>query len=202
MATVETSSLRRLPPGRLRGLAGVLATAFLVVTRPAVAFPEFPGIVLDTLSQPATPGGPVLTCPPPCMVCHDTPTGGLGTANQPFAVNLAKVPGVSFLTEANLPQALAGLETLPCQRVEDPGCSPDAMTMCTGQCDADGDGTPDVQALRTGKNPNGGGVLACPTYGCGARIAPIRPRRPIDGTAVLAALGALVVLASRWRRRS
>jgi hypothetical protein len=73
--------------------------------------------------------------------------------------------------------------------------------MCTGVCNADGDDTPDVQELRNGTNPNPGGAdLKCPHYGCGARIAPPRPGRPIDATAALAALGTLV-LASRWRRR-
>jgi hypothetical protein len=92
---------------------------------------------------------------------------------------------------------LATLEAVPCPSTEDPAC---ATTPCT-PCDADGDGTPDVTALRSSKNPNDGSALVCPKYGCGARIAPERPGRSLDGTAVLVAFGALVLVAKRSRRR-
>jgi hypothetical protein len=75
-------------------------------------------------------------------------------------------------------------------------------TMPCGPCDADSDGVDDIAELINDDDPNNPAAkLACPQYGCGARIAPERPRRRLDGTAVLAALSAAAVFVRRIRRR-
>ncbi|HEX6764776.1 MAG TPA: hypothetical protein VF103_04845, partial [Polyangiaceae bacterium] len=64
-----------------------------------------------------------------------------------------------------------------------------------------GTGKTDIKELEDGDNPNNSDAMHCPTYGCGAHIAPLRKERSLDGTLVLAALGAVAVLARRSRRR-
>jgi hypothetical protein len=171
--------------------AGFVALALLLAATNAGARPEFPEAVQNAFE-------PALACAPPCTLCHTSPSGGAENATQPFAVNLSAILG--RLSVAEMKQSIEGLRTLPCRRMTDPACAPDPM-MCM-PCDADGDDTIDVEELENDTNPNGGADLKCPHYGCGAsRIAPPHPGRPIDGTAALAALGTLVLLASRWRRR-
>jgi hypothetical protein len=194
-APVATSPFERNRPsvGRWLG-AGLVGMALLVFASPLGASPEFPAAVQDALQ---------LACAPPCTLCHTSPAGGSVNAEQPFVNNLLGMVTSPPLAVGNMAQALTALETVPCSATADPGCQADPTSMaCTGVCNADGDDTPDVQELRNGTNPNPGGAdLKCPQYGCGARIAPIPSGRPIDGTAALAALGMLVLLASRWRRR-
>jgi hypothetical protein len=190
MAPVETSPFERNQPRRCPWLgAGLVGIGLLAFASPAGAFPEAPGIVQEALG---------LSCAPPCMLCHDTPAGGLGTATQPFVLRLSCFVPRAQLTLGNIPTALAGLETQPCRGVPADNC----MSAETTFCDTDADGAADVEELKAKTNPNpGGSDLACPEYGCGARIAPARSGRSIDGTAALAAFGTLVLLASRWRRR-
>ena len=191
MAPVETTMPQQTPSARCRLIAAaLLVSALMAVAAPASAFPEYPAAVQDALT---------LSCAPPCLLCHDTPSGGLGTANQPFVSSLSCFGSINLKNVGlrDMTTILQGLETLPC-RTPANACMPMGMT----PCDTDGDGTTDVEELKNDTNPNPGGAdLACPHYGCGARIAPARPRRPIDGTAALAALGTLVLLIGRWRRR-
>lgn len=178
-------------PARPRRLVAALALgAAFVTSSPAWAKPDFPGIVFDTLE---------VDCVPPCLICHTTPqpTDGL-TATQPFVINVVAASG-GGVTEATLGKALLTLKTQTCPNTDDLSCT---GGMCTGPCDADGDGMPDIQELENARNPNNSSTLPCPQYGCFARVAPTPPRRTLDGTAALAALGVAVVLAGRWRRRS
>jgi hypothetical protein len=187
MESSRTPSCRRL--ARLSAALGV-ALGLLVLPGKAHALEVFPGIIQKKYT---------LNCPPPCTLCHTSPSGGSETAVQPFVLNLLSFP-VS-VSEDTLPQLLDGLKNSPCPNTTDPGCKPDAMTgLCTGTCDANGDGTSDIDQLSHGVDPNTGEKLFCVTYGCcaGEHIEP--EGRSFDGTAALAALGTLIVLASRWRR--
>ncbi|HEX6764775.1 MAG TPA: hypothetical protein VF103_04840 [Polyangiaceae bacterium] len=164
----------------------------MAVSTPAYAKPPFPGIVKEKLD---------LGCAPPCTLCHTSPSPNASNAEQPFVNDLyawAKVPEPDLvISESTLPGLLKQLETGE--------CPPDAASACTttpcGPCDADGTGGPDITELRAGDNPNNSDELHCPKYGCGAHIAPLRPTRPIDGSAALATLGTVAVLVRRWRRR-
>jgi hypothetical protein len=185
------SKLRSMAVRASTGL--VLAAGLCVAPRPAHALETFPGIIQKKYQD-------TLDCPPPCTICHTSPSGGSDTAVQPFVINLLMW---GSLAESTLPGYLDAVDTKPCMNTEDPGCKPDAMGMCTGQCDADGNGTADVAQLKSGTNPNTGEKLFCVTYGCGAsRVAPKPAHQSVDGTFALAMLGGVVVIAGRLRRKS
>lgn len=170
----------------------MLALAAVVAwSSSASARPEFPGIVQTTLK-------PDLECAPTCTICHTSPNPvDSTTATQLFVTNLSLAgPGIS---EETLPEMLIALELNVCNNPEDRSCM---GGVCTKPCDADGDGMGDIEELRNGRNPNNSSTMPCPEYGCFARVAPAPSKRSRDGTAVLAALGAALVLAGRWRRRS
>lgn len=182
-------------PARLRslllrsGMAVAVAAAIVAVTGRAHAYPEFPEIVDETLG---------LTCVPPCTICHLMPTPQLGdSAAQPFADNVRAAAPMGGPTIANLAAILGRLNMAPCPNATDKSCS---NGMCSGVCNADGSGAGDIAELQANQNPNNAGTLPCVEYGCGARIAPERGTRPIDGTAALFALGAALVLVRRFRR--
>lgn len=194
MAAFRDSSPARLRPSRFGFCLGSLALVALVgVSAPALARPPFPGIVQDTLD---------LTCAPPCQLCHTSPSPNGSNADQPFVNNLillgqAQAPQVA-VSESTLPALLKQLETAPCQNPRDPACA--GMMPCTAVCNADGSGDPDITELRAGDNPNNTDILHCPRYGCGAHVAPTSRKRPIDGSSLLVAFGAVAVLVRRWRR--
>jgi hypothetical protein len=192
--------LEKLSPLRHRSrplrhcVAVALAAAVIGAAGPAAALPEFPGIVFDTLK---------LSCVPPCTICHLMPVPEPGaSAEQPFADNLRAMaetegPGVQP-NEQNLAGILTKLRTQPCPNTMDRSCA----SMPCGPCNADGQGEPDILEIEGNQNPNNSSALPCVEYGCFARVAPKPPRRTLDGTAALAALGVAIVLAGRWRRRS
>jgi hypothetical protein len=180
----------------------------LTLSSSALAKPEFPGIIVDELTRTAEgKEKPASNCIPTCSLCHTSPSPDLGNAAQPIANSLLLFRGKErpgggtyppSVDPGNLAIFLDALENDPCQNPNDLSCMNGGV--CT-QCDADGDGKADIYELRRDDNPNGGGQLACPKYGCGARIAPEGSSRPLDGTAALAALSAAIVLVRRWRRR-
>jgi len=106
----------------------------------AQATPSFPSGMSTDLGMP---------CTPTCTVCHSTPSGGSGTATQPFAVALMS-RGLLAYDDQSLSDALVTLEA--------------------DQVDSNQDGVIDVEALRAGSDPNPNGVDFCsgptPTYGC------------------------------------
>jgi hypothetical protein len=175
----------------------------LALSASAGARETFPGVIVDKYG--GSKKGELL-CPPPCTICHDTPAGGTGTANMPFggailagAPALTGNPQAADLTPEQFATTLENLERDPCPDDQNKGCML-VNGVCTGRCDSDGNGTTDIAALKTGKNPNDGKKLFCVTYGCGgARIAPKPQGRSVDGTFALALFGALVVLARRLR---
>src|SRR4051794_40141713 len=82
---------RRWAP--LLGLA--ICAAVAGPQRPAAASENYPG-VLD--AQAAARTGATVNCGPAvrrCRICHDTASGGEGTANQPFALGLKDEFGLS-----------------------------------------------------------------------------------------------------------
>ena len=186
---IPPPSRRAARPLHALALVAIIA-AVLATSGRAWALPEFPGIVQETLG---------LTCVPPCTICHLMPTPQLGdSADQRFAANVRAMAGNEGPNEQNLASILTRLETLPCPNMADPSCSSGTCT----QCNADGVGEPDIAELKANENPNNSSTLPCVEYGCFARVAPAPPKRSLDGTAVLAALGTALVLVGRWRRRS
>lgn len=164
----------------------VLAGVFLSTS--AHGKPEFPGVVAEKLE----------VCAPQCSLCH---TGGTPTKDNvltPFGINVVKTANKLAIdkTEETLPVILAALEAGPCAKTDDIACQTDPC----GPCNADRTGDPDIAELRADQNPNNSGVLACPEYGCGARVAPARESRSLDGAFVLAVLGAAEALRRGFRR--
>jgi MYXO-CTERM domain-containing protein len=182
---------------RSAGFVCALGVALVVAAFPSTvsARPEFPGVVQETLG---------LDCAPPCTVCHTSPAPDGTNAEQPFANNVlvwAATLMTPLITEENLPTILNALATQACANVDDPGCGL-MGDVCTLPCDANANGATDIADLEGAIDPNPGAKeLACPKYGCGARIAPERPSRPLDGAATLVALGAAFVFARRFGRR-
>ena len=171
----------------------VAGTFLLTASSTAWARPEFPGVVQEELDG----------CPPPCTICHTTPNPqDDSTATKPFANNLQAwrdTLGGGIFDEAMLRRILALEESEICVNEMDAGC---VNGTCTRQCDANNNSESDIEDLRAATDPNPGAqFLACPRYGCGARIAPEGgPLRPLDGAASLVALGAVCMLIRRWRR--
>lgn len=105
-----------------------------------------PGLVTDLSDAAGMP------CTPPCTVCHATNAGGGGTVTQPFGVALVDA-GLLANDTPSLEAAVATLEA--------------------DGTDSDEDGTPDIDELAAGEDPNGGPAfcadgqeLVTPRYGC------------------------------------
>ena len=139
--------------------------------RAANASPFYPGL-LQQLSGAAEP--------PPCLVCHESPAGGFGTATKPFAMYL-RSRGLKAADEAALRNAFAAA--------------------AAERHDSDGDGVLDVDELKAGTDPNAGGAgPPPPEYGCGNVVARRAERGAFDGAVALAAV-AFATLIRRRRRR-
>jgi len=184
----------------LRTLTSI-SVAILVAAAPglATASPPFPEAIKADLSLTYSLGtAACLTTTTPdchCTICHTGVMGGAGTSKQPFAVAM-KTAGLQIENVASLQAALAALEAQ--------------------KTDTDCDGTPDIEQLKQGRDPNTGAYIdgsgrptppatPCmsasggdqPAFGCGAQLA--RAPAPWQGAAtLLAALGA--ALARRRRR--
>jgi hypothetical protein len=141
-----------------RAAALSLAGYALLATcaRDAAARDTFPAVLKEKLG---------MECVPSCLPCHKAVPGtkmNLRTDGLRLAIfNVAEqVPNAAVLATV-LDTILAGGPEVQ------PG-------------DSDGDGTPDLEELKAGDNPYGGGPLcvgAGPQYGCGASLAPSAPTR-------------------------
>jgi MYXO-CTERM domain-containing protein len=154
---------------RRRLHTAALSTLGLLVALPALASPAYPEALQSDTGAP---------CAPPCTVCHRDANGGFGTVVTPFGKAMIAAGLVAADTDS-LKAALKDLQT--------------------NQTDSDGDGTPDVEELSAGTDPNvaGGQPFCGPTYGCGAHV---EPGGHADGWAALVALIALGMLALGTRR--
>ena len=103
----------------------------------AHATPTFPGDVADHLG---------MSCTPTCLLCHDNPGGGSGTATQPFAAAMLE-NGLIVGTDSTVGPAL------------------DAVQAGGTDYDEDGDGLNDVDELVVGANPNPDGTDFCSVTG-------------------------------------
>jgi MYXO-CTERM domain-containing protein len=131
----------------------------------ALASPSYPTDLQDHLK---------IANAPSCTLCHTTPSGGVGTAHQPFGDSIY---GAGCRLE-DVPTLLAALDTLK-----------------TNKTDSDGDGVTDIDELIAGTDPNVADAGAPPVdpvlYGFGCTQAAVTSWLPL--------VGLLGVLA--WRRR-
>ena len=158
-------------------LVPFVATAVLVLAKPAEASIPYAQYISDALSMP---------CVPPCTICHLTPQGGKGTVRKPFgqkAMALGLIDIVDGGTDALLVTTLNKMRSMP--------------------TDSDSDGDPDIDELAAGFDPNvaGGSVCDGPQYGCGASVAPIPAKRSGDPTAAVAAFLTVLAGALTMRRQ-
>lgn len=123
-----------------------------------------------------------MPCVPQCTLCHTSNPGRAGTARKDFVAAL-----VVFDRQ---PEAIPG----KLQKLEE----------ADPPVDTDGDGMPDIDELRAGRDPNvdgEGDICAVDLrYGCGARFEPEGSVSRVGAVAALALLG-VGLLARRRRMR-
>jgi hypothetical protein len=166
-----------LSRGRVAGVT--LVTAVLVASS-AGADPKFPDKLRADLKMPCTPG---------CAVCHLDASGGPGrlrmttTGNPGFGMNLKNYGlTTSDLNSLELALKAAAADSPP--------------------PDIDGDGTPDLDELKKGDDPNdptvGASVCSAgPEFGC-VRVA---RQGPVDGVASVVGAAVLALGVAAFRRR-
>jgi len=128
-----------------------------------------------------------LTADPACAICHQGGITGLGTVTTPFG----KAMRARGLVPFDIGTLDAALDKMAADKV-----------------DSIGDGTPDIDDLKAGRDPNVPDTDAgttvpvdaavVPAYGCGAHVAPGSDVDP--WAAALGALVAAALVASRRRR--
>lgn len=122
-------------------LAFAVSSSFALVmlaASPARATPGFPAAIARELTLPNAP---------PCSVCHAGGVTRRGTVTTPFGTTM-RSRGLQAYDEASLVRALAALTA--------------------EKKDSDEDGTPDIEELKAGEDPNvaAGDSLPPPEYGC------------------------------------
>lgn len=145
----------------------LLATvAMLLAPREALATPAFPGVIARELE---------LAAPPACDLCHAGGVTRRGTVTTPFGTTM-RSRGLVAYDERSLATALKAISA--------------------ENKDSDEDGTPDVQELKEGLNPNlaTGEDFPPPEYGCAVRSS----RDSRSGAFALVLIG----LCAGARRRS
>ena len=165
--------------GALRAAtSAALSAALLLSARGAAASSSYPGDLATNLGLSKAPG---------CTVCHDNASGGSGTANKPFAKSMKDA---SLTGGSNAASVKTAIDSLKANGI-----------------DSDGDGTPAVDGLVAGTDPNAAGAGAGgpspaapdPSFGCPAAIAPSRSTSRGSWLSI-ALVGAAVVAVARRRR--
>jgi hypothetical protein len=145
--------------------ASIAALVLLGAPRHALATPNFPGVIARELKLPG---------PPDCTLCHSGGQTRRGTVTTPFGTSM-RSRGLVAYDEASLVKALAALTA--------------------EKKDSDQDGTPDIEELKAGTDPNAGGgpgeTLPPPEYGCA--IHPAGRESPFAMIFGAIALSSLVV---------
>lgn len=171
----------RLALSRGRVSGATLVAVGMLVASSAGADPTFPAKLKADLDMPCIPG---------CVVCHRDSSGGFGTlrttttGNPGFGANLKNSYGLNVLDPKTLESALKSAEA------DKP------------PPDVDGDGTPDIDELKSGEDPNdptphASVCSAGPEFGC-VRIA---RQGPVDGVASVAGAAVLALGVAAFRRR-
>lgn len=148
------------------------------VTRAASAFasPAYPSGVTAHLGLSYTPA---------CTICHTNDTGGIGTVTRPFGISMR----AHGLVSESEPSLFAALDSMAADHTD---------SVC--------DGTPDIDDLKAGRDPNvpdgdagpaGCGDTVIPRYGCGATVAP----RSDDETASSIAGWSALIFGGCWANR-
>jgi hypothetical protein len=152
----------------------LLVASAMLVATSAGASESYPNAIERALDTP---------CPPDCTTCHTTRSGGSLTANTPVGIS-ARRAGLECCDRAQLLDVLGTLET--------------------NMTDSDSDGTPDVDELRAGTDPNAlEGKLECyvPPAEDACAASPRSARRNGGTGAVATALALLACVTARARRR-
>jgi hypothetical protein len=152
---------------------GAALAAFVLSTALAFRAQAMPNFPLEIQSHLG------LSYAPSCTFCHATAQGG-GPVTTKFGQAMQK----------------AGLTT----NVSTVGPALDALN--ASHTDSDGNGTPDIQQIESGEDPNTGSVTG-PTerYGCGAHVA-MAPVRFSSAALSALALTALVFVRRRGQLES
>jgi hypothetical protein len=152
-----------------------LALAFALLALPAVASETFPPRIQKDLGLRETPD---------CVLCHETEKGGTNTVNRPFGVSMRKA-GLKAGNLGLLDEALMKLEA--------------------DGTDSDGDGVPDIEELKKGRNPNAQEHIVVTDAGAGAdggRTITIVETPPPAPTVPLLETGCEVTPGARCARTS
>jgi MYXO-CTERM domain-containing protein len=170
-----TATLRRTTRSTLRAGATLVALLLALLAPSARASERYPNAIERALDTP---------CPPDCTTCHTTRKGGALTANTPVGISARR----------------AGLEG------DDTSLLLDVLgTLETNGTDSDADGTPDIDELRAGTNPNAAeGELACwdpPPMDEGCAVNACSSQRGARPTWPLGTVLGLAALAALRRRR-
>lgn len=120
-----------------------LGSALVAGARTASATENFPAAIAAHLQAP--------TPTPACTVCHASVSGGRGTVITPFG------------------QAMRGRGL---QAYDEPSLKTALDALAAERRDSDQDGTPDIDELKAGADPNAAaGDAIVPEYGCALRRA-------------------------------
>jgi hypothetical protein len=128
----------------------------------------FLALVLATPGFPSTIASSLKGPAPACAVCHAGGATARGTVTTPFGKAL-RSRGLEAWSDGSLTSALGAMMSV----------------------DSDGDGTPDLDELAQGGDPNAGNAFAAPSYGCSS-----------VGAASRWSLAALALVLRARRRRS